>query len=32
LRTGGIAAVQALSVALLVYCLVFQRKMLRRAA
>jgi hypothetical protein len=32
LRTGGFAAVQALSVALLVYCLVFQRKMLRRAA
>ena len=32
LRTGGIAAMQALSVALLVYCLVFQRKMLRRAA
>jgi hypothetical protein len=32
LRTGGFAAVQALSVALLVYCLLFQRKMLRRAA
>jgi hypothetical protein len=32
LRTGGVAAVQALSVALLVYCLLFQRKMLRRAA
>ncbi len=32
LRTGGIAAVQALSVALLVYSLLFQRKMLRRAA
>ncbi len=32
LRTGGIAAVQTLSVALLVYCLLFQRKMLRRAA
>ena len=32
LRTAGFAAVQALSVALLVYCLLFQRKMLRRAA
>ena len=32
LRTGGFAAVQALSVALLVYCLLFQRKMFRRAA
>lgn len=32
LRTGGFAAVQALGVALLVYCLLFQRKMLRRAA
>jgi hypothetical protein len=32
LRTGGIAAVHALSVALLVYSLLFQRKMLRRAA
>jgi hypothetical protein len=32
LRTGGLAALQALSVALLVYCLLFQRKMLRRAA
>ncbi len=32
LRTAGFAAVQALSVALLVYCLLFRRKMLRRAA
>ncbi|HJT61865.1 MAG TPA: DUF4184 family protein [Burkholderiales bacterium] len=32
MRTAGFAAVQALSVALLVYCLLFQRKMLRRAA
>ena len=32
LRTGGFAAAQALSVALLVYCLLFQRKMFRRAA
>jgi hypothetical protein len=32
LRTGGFAAVHSLSVALLVYCLLFQRKMLRRAA
>jgi hypothetical protein len=32
LRTGGFAAAQALGVALLVYCLLFQRKMFRRAA
>jgi len=30
-RTGGLAALQALGAALLVYCLVFQRKMVRRA-
>jgi hypothetical protein len=32
LRTGGFAALEALSVALFIYCLVFQRKMARRAA
>ena len=32
LRTGGIAALQALGAALFIYCLVFQRKMIRRAA
>ena len=32
LRTGGLAALEALGAALLVYCLVFQRKMVRRAA
>lgn len=32
LRTGGLAAVHTLSVALLVYCLLFQRKMFQRAA
>jgi hypothetical protein len=31
LRTGGLAAMEALGAALLVYCLVFQRKMFRRA-
>ena len=32
LRTGGLAAMQALGAALLVYCVLFQRKMFRRAA
>ena len=32
LRTGGLAALQALGAALFIYCLVFQRKMIRRAA
>jgi hypothetical protein len=31
-RTAGIAALEALAVALFIYCLAFQRKMLRRAA
>lgn len=31
LRTGGLAALEALSVALFIYCLLFQRKMARRA-
>ena len=32
LRTGGIAALEALGAALFIYCLLFQRKMTRRAA
>jgi len=32
LRTGGLAALEALGAALFIYCLVFQRKMARRAA
>lgn len=31
LRTGGLAALEALGAALFIYCLLFQRKMLRRA-
>ena len=30
-RSAGIGAIEGLSVALLVYCLLFQRKILRRA-
>lgn len=32
LRTGGLAALEALAAALFIYCLLFQRKMARRAA
>jgi hypothetical protein len=32
LRTGGLAALEALGAALFIYCLLFQRKMARRAA
>jgi hypothetical protein len=32
LRTGGFAALEALGAALFIYCLLFQRKMARRAA
>ena len=32
LRTGGLAALEALGAALFIYCLLFQRKMVRRAA
>jgi len=32
LRSGGLAALEALGAALFIYCLLFQRKMARRAA